>query len=55
LGAVLSLFFITLPYGFVLVIFPVMYLLLLAANLFGDMENPDDSHIIGSNGVVESG
>jgi hypothetical protein len=55
LGAVLSLFFITLPYGFLLVIFPVMYLLLLAANLFGDMENPDDSHIIGSNGVVESG
>jgi len=53
-GAALSVFFITLPYGYLLVIFPVMYLLLFAASLFGNMENPEDSHVIGSEGVVES-
>ncbi|MBN1881292.1 MAG: DUF4013 domain-containing protein [Deltaproteobacteria bacterium] len=51
-GAVLSLFFITLPYGFLLVIFPVMYLLLFASRLFGTMGIPDNSHIIGSDGVT---
>jgi len=52
-GAALSIFLITLPYGYLLVVFPVMYLLLFAASLFGNMENPDDSHVIGSDGVVE--
>jgi len=53
LGAMLSLFFITLPYGYLLVIFPVMYLLLYAAHLFGTMEYTGDALVIGSDGVVE--
>ena len=52
MGAALSLFFITLPCGFLLVIFPVMYLLLFAAHLFGSMENQDDSYIVGSDDVI---
>jgi hypothetical protein len=52
LGAMLSLFFITLPFGYLLVIFPVMYLLLCAAHLFGTMEQTGESLVIGSDGVV---
>jgi len=51
-GAALSLFFITLPYGFLLVIFPAMYLLLFAAHLFGNMGSPGTSHVIGSDGII---
>lgn len=53
-GAALSVFFITLPFGYLLVVFPVMYLLLFAAHLFGNMENPEGLHVIGSDGVIEA-
>lgn len=51
-GAALSLFFITLPYGFLLVILPVMWLLLFAAHLFGNMGRPVNSDVIGSDGII---